>query len=124
MRQAERPRGLVQRLLHPPLVGLHALEARRAALGRHLRQVGGEGLAVFGVADLQVAHAVPCGLQRVGKGTHRGKDRQHLLRVMAHVVGLAAHLHQQVEHVGARGVEPGMGGVELVAEDEAEGGHG
>ena len=123
MRQGQRLRGFVQQALHPPLVGLHALEARCAAFGRHLRQVGGEGLAVVGVADLQVAHPVAGGLQRGGKGAHRSEDRQHLLRVVAHVVGLAAHLHHQVEHVGARDVEPGMGGVELVAEDEAEGGH-
>ena len=106
-----------------PGQSLHALEARCAAFGRHLREVGGEGLAVVGVADLQVAHPVAGGLQRGGKGAHRSEDRQHLLRVVAHVVGLAAHLHHQVEHVGARDVEPGMGGVELVAEDEAEGGH-
>ncbi len=118
-RQVERLRGFVQQALYQPLVGLHALEAGRAALGRHLRQVGGEGLAVVGVADPQVAHAVSGGLERGGEGAHRGEDRQHLLGVVAHVVGLAAHLHHHVEYIGARGAEPAVHGVELVAEDEA-----
>ena len=123
MRQAELLRGFVQHPLHPPFVGLHALEARRAALGRHQREVGGEGLAVAGVADLQVAHAMPGRFQRGGERAHGGEDRQHLLRMVAHVVGLAAYLHQHVLHVGARGAEPGVGGVQLVAEDQAEDGH-
>lgn len=50
-------------------------------------------------------------------------DREDLLRVVQHVVGLLAYLHQGVDDIVTHVVEPRVTGIELVAEDQSQGGH-
>ena len=58
------------------------------------------------------------------EGAHGGEDGQDLLGVVEDVVGLLADLHQHVDHVRAGFGKPAVQRVELVAEDQAQGGHG
>ena len=87
------------------------------------RQVVGERLAVAFVADAQVFDAVAGPLQCVGEAAHRREDAQHFLRMVANVVGLAAHLHEHVDDVGVDAAEPCVARIELVAEDQPQAGH-
>ena len=57
-----------------------------------------------------------------GKVAHGGKDGQNFLGMVAHIVRLLPHFHEQVHHIRLYGAEPRMRGVELIPEDEAQGG--
>ncbi|MOA38674.1 hypothetical protein D3C78_1603820 [compost metagenome] len=65
-------------------------------------------------------HTVAGGLQRGSKTAHGGKQRQHLLRVVAHVAGLAADFHHHVHHIVTAFAVPAVASVELVPQNQAQ----
>ena len=109
-----------QLLVQPPFVGLLVLQRLRAVVGHEGGQVVGDGLAVAGVVNRHVAHAVPGFAQVAGQITHGGKDGQDFLRVVQHVVRLLPHFHEHVDHTVVLRGKPGMLGVELVAQQQAQ----
>jgi len=40
--------------------------------------------------------------------------------MVKHIVGLLTHLHEDIDHIGTHLPEPGVPGIELVAEHEAK----
>lgn len=107
-----------------PLVGQQILDATCAvAVDQHV-EVRRNGLAIERIVDPDVVDDVPRLAQQLGEAAHRRKHRNELLRVMKHVVGLLPNLHQRVHDVGPDLGEPGVMRVELVAENEPQGGHG
>ena len=114
--------------IEPPFVGLLPLHG----LGTIVRGQGGQvvrdGLAVAGVVQRHIAHAVAGRAQLARKVAHGGKDGQDFLRVVQHVVSFLAHLHQHIDHLRVHLRKPAVAGVELVAKHQAQGvaggGHG
>jgi hypothetical protein len=86
-------------------------------------EVGRDRLTVGGVVDREITHAMTGRLQPTGEIAHGDEDRQDLLRVVEDVIRLLADFHQHVEHVRIAGRKPGMSGVELVAQQQAQHGH-
>ena len=60
--------------------------------------------------------------QQLGHAAHPGEDRNDLLGVMHDVIGLGADFHQDVRHGCVLLAEPGMLRIQLIAEDETDGG--
>ena len=114
-------RVVAQLRIQPPLVGLLVLQRGGRVHGQQPVQVAGQGLEVGGVVDGQVTDPVACRAQLCGKAPHRREDRQDLLRVVQHVVGFLAHLHQHIHHLRIHLLEPAVLGVELVAQQQAQG---
>ena len=87
-----------QLLVQPPFVGVLVLQRLRAVVGHEGGQVVGDGLAVAGVVNRHVAHAVPGFAQVAGQVAHGGKDGEDFLRVVQHIVRFLPHFHQHVDH--------------------------
>ena len=106
----------VQLLVEPPFVGVLVLQRLRTVVGHQGGQVVGHRLAVAGVVNRHIAHAVPRLAQVAGQVAHGSKDGEDFLRVVQHVVGLLPHFHQHVDHaIVARG-KPAVLGIELIAQ--------
>ena len=102
--------------VQPPFVGVLVLQALGAVMGHEGGQVVGDGMAVTGIVNRHIAHAVPRLAQLAGQVAHGSKDGQDFLRVVQHVVGLLPHFHQHVDHaIVARG-KPAVLGIELIAQ--------
>ena len=86
-----------------------------------VRQVGDDGLAVLRIVQAQVDDPVSFLAQRFGEGAHGREKSQKLLEVMPDVVGFLANLHQDVDHRRIHAAEPGVAGIELVAQDQPQG---
>jgi len=78
-------------------------------------------LPVFGFVEPEIDHAVALPPEMVGNGAHGGEKSRHLLDVMLDAVGLLPDLHDDIGHPGVRLPEPGVGGIELVAQDQTQG---
>jgi len=112
------PRGPLFKLRgQPPLI--RALPGKAAGLvvdnlgieqGRQVRPVPG-------FIQGEIADSVTRLGEGRGEGAHGGEKGQHLLTMVAAVVGLLAQLRQQIADVGIRGTKPAVTGVELIAED-------
>ena len=87
-----------QLLVQPPFVGVLVLQRLRAVVGHEGGQVVGDGLAVAGVVNRHIAHAVPGFAQVAGQVAHGGKDGEDFLRVVQHIVRFLPHFHQHVDH--------------------------
>jgi len=112
---------VIQLGVEPPLIGLLPFEGAGAVVGDQGVEVGRQALAVAGIVDRDMAHAVAGSLELAREVAHRREDRDHLLRVVHDVVGLLAHFQQEVDDVGPGLAVPVVLRVELVAQDEAQG---
>ena len=83
-------------------------------------QIGRHGGLVERVINCQVVHAVPALAQLACQLAHCCKDGKNFLRMMQHVIGFLAHLHQDVDHVIVCVPEPAVQRVELVAQDQPQ----
>ena len=99
------------------------LEAGGTGFGDESFEIAGQTLAVIGIIDGDVVHAVAVRTQSARQFAHACEDGQNLLRVVQHVVGFLADFHQHVQHIRIDAVEPGMQGVELVTQQQADGVH-
>ena len=79
-------------------------------------QVGPAGTLIEG----QVTDAVARLGEGCCEGAHGGKEGQHLLAMVAAVVGLLAQLRHQVADRRIRGAKPAVTGVQLIAENQAQ----
>ena len=66
---------------------------------------------------------MPVLLKLPGKVAHGRKYGDDLLRVVQHVIGFLAHLHQHVDHISPWRLEPAVQGVELVTQNKSQRGH-
>ena len=118
-------------VLRPPFQGLVQAPFIRALIDHGVGlmvvdegvEVGRDALAVAGVVDGDVAHAVALGAQVSREGPHRGEDGKHLLGVVKHVRGFLPDLHEHVNDVRVDLLKPAVGGVELITQDQAQRGH-
>lgn len=89
----------------------------RFELGRQqARQIGPGGALI----ESQVADPVARLGEGGGEGAHGGKEGEHLLAMVAAVVGLLAQLHHQVADSGILRVKPAVTCVQLIPENEAQ----
>ena len=86
-------------------------------------EVFGDVLLVFWRIDSQVMHTMTRRLKHALKVTHSGKNSDHLLGVMHHVIGLTTHLHQHVNHRRVDRLKPRVHRVELVTQNQPQGLH-
>ena len=84
----------------------------------------GESMVVHYFNEGNMTHPMPQGMEMPGEVTHRSEDAQHLLCMMADIVGFTANFHQHVQHAVIDFVEPTVQGIELIAQDEAKRGGG
>ena len=106
--------------IQSPLVRGLALQGGGGVVVDQGLKIGGQGLTVGRVVDGDIAHPVAGGLELAGEIAHGSEDGQHLLGVMAHIVRFLADLHQDMDRRRVGDVEPGMAGVELVTQDQAQ----
>lgn len=117
-RHARRCRVGTQLLVDAPFVGQQILDARRAVKLGDAVQIGGNGLTIERIVDLDVMHAMAGIAQPLREAAHRGKDGNQLLGVMERVVGLLPNFHQHVRRFGPDVRKPMMVRVQLVTEDQ------
>ena len=111
---------LLQLGVEAPFIGLLPLHGLGTIEPGECGEVVGNRLAVAGVVQGHIAHAVARGAQLPRKIAHRGKDGQDLLCVVQHIVGLLAHFHQHIDHLRVHLAQPAVPGVELVAQHQAQ----
>lgn len=117
-RHARRCRIGVQLLVDTPFVRQQILDARCAVKLGDAVQVGGNGLTIERVVDLDVVHAMARIAQQRREATHRRKDRNQLLSMMERVVGFLPNFHQHVDRFGPDIGKPMMIRVQLIPEDK------
>ncbi|VXA84398.1 hypothetical protein AERO8C_170071 [Aeromonas veronii] len=100
------------RALPGKAVGLMCFELSFQQAG----QVGPAGALIQG----QVTDAVVCFPECRREGAHGGKEGQHLLAMVAAVVGLLAQLRHQIANRRIRGAKPAVTGVQLIAENQTQ----
>jgi hypothetical protein len=104
-----------------PLVGCLVFKGPNAEPNDQRIEVVRQRLPVVRIIDRQVVHAVSGRAQLPRQLAHRGKDGDDLLCVVQHVVGFLAHFHEDVQHIVARLLEPGMAWIELIPENQPKG---
>ena len=104
------------------IVRLHVFESRDALFADQAVQVGIEGLLVFWIVQAQVDHAVSHADKVVSEMAHGAEKTGHFLNVRLDDVRFLTDLHQRVKDVCSNLLEPAMLGIELVTEDQSEGG--
>ncbi len=93
-----------------------AVSLMRFELGsQQAGQVGPAGALI----ESQVTDAMARLAEGRREGAHGGKEGQHLLAMVAAVVGLLAQLRHQVADRRIRGAKPAVCGVQLIAEHQA-----
>ncbi len=102
------------------LVGQEVFKSAGTCFGQGLGNEFRQALGVVGVADTVIPYLVPCRRKGVGKSAHGGEKGHDLLDVVPGVVGFLAHFCHEVADIRAHLRKPGVPGVELVTEDEAE----
>ena len=110
-----------QGFIEPPLIGRLVFDRRGLVMGDQGVEVGSQALAVAHVVDGHVAHPVARAFEPGCEIAHGCKNAQHLLRMVAHVIGLAAHFHQHVDHIVIHLAEPAVQRVQLIAQDQTQG---
>ena len=109
-------------LIEAVFIGLLIFETRGLGDGEDLLQIRREVLAVILIAQPEVTDLMALLRQQLGHPAHPGEDRDDLLGMMHDVIGLRADFHEDVRHGCVLLSEPGMLRVQLVAEDETDGG--
>ena len=104
--------------------------AIRRALGIQTRWLGNvainalevvsDGWQVRRIVNRNVMNAMPRRFQLRRKIAHPRKNSEYFLRMVQHVIGLLAQLHQHVNDVVVDRCKPAVQRVELVAQDQSE----
>lgn len=94
------------------------------AVGLMRRDLGCQQAGQVGPAGTLIKSQVTDSVARLAKGrcegAHGGKEGQHLLTVVAAVVGLLAQLRHQIADCRIRRAKPAVTGVQLIAENKAQ----
>jgi hypothetical protein len=104
-----------------PFVGRLVFKGSDVEANHQRIEVIRQRLPVVRIIDRQVVHAVSGRTQLTRQIAHRGEDGDDFLRVVQHVIGFLAHFHQDVQHVVALLLEPGVPWIELVPENQPKG---